>query len=349
MLEAKFLHTAGISLPPESYIYSIIPTSQCLALTASDDSLRIFDRETLQLTTAGAFKKVHDGVTCLKTLDPGGNIIATAGRDGALRCWDIRSGKRAIEFTTENAILAFDHRGSKNQLAVGTEYGGDKSSLQFHPENETLLLSGSMDGLINIYDTSITEEDDALQQVLNHGSSIHRTGFLSNKDIFALSHDETLSMYQFAEPDEIVEELSPVNWGDVRLKLGCDYVVDVLPSREGAIVAAGSSGHVDLFPLVKAPEWAFDESKKIRLPGAHGDDVVRCIYVDQAVYTSPYLHGSAADFIKSQKIFTGGEDGLVRAWSLGESSTTTIDSSTKSNVLKESKASKAKGKRFRPY
>ena len=113
--------------------------------------------------------------------------------------------------------------------------------MKFHPSRTELLLSGSTDGLVHVYDTNIAEEDDALIQVMNHGSSIHHAGFLSDTDIFALSHDETLSVYQLANPDEEVEEPLPRVFGDLRERLGCEYVVQVLGSASsGVVVATGS-------------------------------------------------------------------------------------------------------------
>lgn len=86
----------------------------------------------------------------------------------------------------------------------------------------------------------MAEEEDALYQVINHGSSIHHAGFLSDLDIFALSHDENLSMYRLADPDEGVEEPSPIVFGDLREQLRCEYVVDILNTSKGAVLAAGN-------------------------------------------------------------------------------------------------------------
>lgn len=117
----------------------------------------------------------------------------------------------------------------------------DILQVQLHPTRPSLLLSGSTDGLVHLYDTTITEEDDALLQVMNHGSSIHHAGFLSDEDVYALSHDEMLSIYRVANPDEEVEEPLPENFGDLRTRLECDYVVDVQSDGAGgAIIAAGS-------------------------------------------------------------------------------------------------------------
>lgn len=108
-----------------------------------------------------------------------------------------------------------------------------------------MLLSGSTDGLVNLFDTKILEEEDALHQTINHGSSIHHAGFLTDIDIFALSHDEKFSMYEMiTNPEETVEEPPPVHFGDLRERLGCEYVANILPRPGGsAVVGIGSHGY----------------------------------------------------------------------------------------------------------
>jgi len=103
-------------------------------------------------------------------------------------------------------------------------------------------LSGSTDGLVNLFDTKILEEEDALHQTINHGSSIHHAGFLTDVDIFALSHDEKFSMYEMiTNPEETIEEPPPVHFGDLRERLGCEYVANILPRPGGsAVVGIGS-------------------------------------------------------------------------------------------------------------
>ncbi|KAL8729014.1 MAG: hypothetical protein Q9166_005015 [cf. Caloplaca sp. 2 TL-2023] len=96
------------------------------------------------------------------------------------------------------------------------------------------LSESSTDGLVNLYNTAITDEDDAVTQVFNHGSSVAHAGFLSDHEVFALSHDEIFSIYDATDSDQ----------GD-------------------------ASNHVS--------NWALDMSDAIRLPDAHGEEVVRSI------------------------------------------------------------------------
>ena len=166
-----------------------------------------------------------------------------------------------------------------------------------------MLLSGSTDGLVNVYDTNISDEDDALYQVMNHGASISHAGFLSETEIFALSHDETLSIYRLAGPDDADPEMPPTVFGDVRPQLKCEYVVDLLSTSGQAVLGAGthrydamaqvcscvsclmlvSEQQLDIVPLNFQMQWAFDEDNAIRLAGAHGQEIVRSLCINDNV------------------------------------------------------------------
>lgn len=99
--------TSSLSLPVNSYIYSLTPARQhqSLGVISSDDSLYVLDRETLAVLPGGHIPRIHDGVTCLKRFDDQGNVLATAGRDGAVRCWDLRTRKSVVEFRNCASLL----------------------------------------------------------------------------------------------------------------------------------------------------------------------------------------------------------------------------------------------------
>lgn len=95
--------TSSLLLPSGTYIYAIAAASppsgtqqQQFAVISSNDSLRLFDGQSLQpLSIISA--KCHDGVTALKEYRENGAegfLLATAGRDGAVRLWDPRSASQ---------------------------------------------------------------------------------------------------------------------------------------------------------------------------------------------------------------------------------------------------------------
>ena len=93
---------------------------------------------------------------------------------------------------------------------------------------------------MNVYDTNVLNEDDALVQVFNHGSSIAHAGFLTTQQIFALSQDESFSIYDFDEFTDPETDASAQPFGDLRQKLECDYVVDIVQSDGRKAVCSGS-------------------------------------------------------------------------------------------------------------
>ena len=75
-------------------------------------------------------------------------------------------------------------------------------------------------------------------QVVNH-SSIHKAGFLSESAIFALSHDEKLSIHPVNNEAEEYADPMPVHFDDVRPRLVCDYAIDILRLAQGTFLATG--------------------------------------------------------------------------------------------------------------
>ncbi|KAF2871191.1 WD40-repeat-containing domain protein [Massariosphaeria phaeospora] len=289
-----------------------------LAFISSDDSLRILDpnfaREPIPVRI---IEHVNQSVTCLESADhPQGGIVVTAGRDGFVNFWDKRSQNKIISVKSpEQLISSVVCNMQQNFLAAGIENPDDGTgvspvyvwdqrniqkpllelveshtdtvtSLQLHPSLPTLLLSSSTDGLVNIFDISKPDEEEALYQVINHRSAVAHAGFMfPSTDIYALGTDETMSFYTLQSQEEEEEEPAPKAFGDVREQLGCD------------------SSSLDLIPIERNPrgsplQYEFDLQKSIQIPGAHDGEIVRDIFTD----------------VHSHTTYTCGEDGTVRGW-----------------------------------
>lgn len=122
-----------------------------------------------------------------------------------------------------------------------SENHDDVTALKYHPSSDNLLLSGGDDGLVSLFDTSISDENDSLIQAIDHGP-IHKVGFLSNVAIYALSADQKLSIHAVSssEPDHS-DVIQPVSFGDLRPVCQCDYVIDVLEENHLPCVVTGSN------------------------------------------------------------------------------------------------------------
>lgn len=112
--QLKLSGSSGLSLPEDSYMYSIVPTSaqvsgnsytplassgSHLAVLSSDNSIRIVDPTSLQLVQA--LQNVNQSVTCLKRMASPAEecrVLVTSGRDGFVRCWDMRTNSKTMEF-----------------------------------------------------------------------------------------------------------------------------------------------------------------------------------------------------------------------------------------------------------
>lgn len=136
-----------------------------------------------------------------------------------------------------------NHTRTKSLIKYRRPPAGPVAQLQYHPSRSNILLSGSTDGLVNIYDTTVTDEDEALVQVINHGS-VHHAGFLSERTIYALSHDEQFSVHPATDPDDTTQEPEPVHFNDVREPLDCEYVAQLCVGSQGPYIAAGNKMYV---------------------------------------------------------------------------------------------------------
>ncbi|KAG9236825.1 WD repeat-containing protein-like protein 89 [Amylocarpus encephaloides] len=326
-----------VSDPPGTYIYDLLPTSTGLATISSDDTLRLLDP--LTLTQIKEVKEQGRDYTCLKAVQAIQNVgqinvVAIAGRDGGVSLVDVRTWMKVGSVQTEGKapILSLACTGSETGgvLAVGTElvnvarvgdqasvlmwdmrnlgqavvsyvesHSDDVTELQFHPLHPQILLSGSTDGLLNIYNTTSPTEEDALHQTINHGHSIHHAGFLNEREVFALSHDEKFSVYE--QDDGRGEGGEPRHFGDLREGLGGEYVADVVVRGGGSTVlgvGSHSQASFDLIQLKKTPPWTFAPETKNTLRGGHGSEIVRAFcFLDE-----------------HQTVLTAGEDGQVKAW-----------------------------------
>ena len=105
MRTATSVGNTSLSLPPNSYIYNIVAVGEKLGVISSDDSLRIFDPQTLQTISDGIRRDVHKGLTCLERNRSDNNTVLTAGRDGKIRCWDIRAAEKTFELGSGTVFI----------------------------------------------------------------------------------------------------------------------------------------------------------------------------------------------------------------------------------------------------
>ncbi|KAF5645417.1 mitochondrial carrier family [Fusarium sp. NRRL 25303] len=320
----------GLSLGRDVYVLDIHRTSVGLASISSDQSLSVLDPTRLSAGPLHRLPTQHGNLATLRVFDSNASIVCTAGENGTVGVWDLRQGANVVQFQASQApILSMACSFDTQTIAVGTElqnhtasihlwdvrstpssrahyqevHSDDVTDLSFNPSNPALLLSGSTDGLVNVYDTRVADEDDLTVQTCNVDASIHRAAWLSATEVAALSHDERCALYDVSE--ERANGDAVQDFGDMRSVLGCQYVADITPKMDGsgAILGAGAQDKqgFELVFLAKNPigeGWALDRENSVGLPGAHGEEIVR----------------SFCFFDEAHVVYTAGEDGNVKAW-----------------------------------
>jgi WD40 repeat protein len=127
-----------------------------------------------------------------------------------------------------------------------SENSDDITALDFHPTQDNLLLAGGDDGLVSIFNISISEQDDSLVQAVQHGP-INKAGFMHSDRFFALSSDQNLAIHPLFTEDQGAST-APILFGDVRPEIPCEYVVDVVKTGDDYAIAAGSHRFAPLPP-----------------------------------------------------------------------------------------------------
>lgn len=304
------------------------PTGQLLALT-SNSQCHLLDKHTLQCINSWA-PPGNPGLTNVARLggDEQGSCASFWGvtdRKGSCTIFDSRAGAStqgqsiSIQTPTSSPLLSLAFSSSSSSspaplVALGHElksidapvyvydlrntgtplltydqsHSDDVTFLDFSAES--LLLSGSTDGLMTIYDTSRgSDEDDAVLSATNTGSSLARGGWMARPSgdwasrfataqesqqegqlagilgsIWAVSDMQTVGVWDAASTDPLMPPLSalPANallpgesaWKSRQWET--DYIVDAFPDATGGLnlIGGDQSGAMSLISIPRAPE-----------------------------------------------------------------------------------------------
>ncbi|KAI1802879.1 WD40 repeat-like protein [Daldinia bambusicola] len=260
-----------IPVREEVYVLDIIPLTAGPATISSDQKLSLFNPTSLKGGPQLNVLTRHGNIACAKAYDVGNAIVCTAGEDGSVSMWDLRNDPRQAEVArlTDNrvSVLSLACSSVGYSVVAGTElqdhqasifiwdvrsnsaptlhykevHSDDVTELNFHPNDHNILLSGSTDGLVNICDTRIADEDEVIIQTFNHDASIHHAGFLNDTEVYALSHDEKLALYDVAENHQ--NGAATTDFGDMRQVLGCQYIANITAKSNGAGAVIGAGAH----------------------------------------------------------------------------------------------------------
>lgn len=126
---ASLTTTSVLSLPADSYIYKVLPVNGNLAAISSDDSLRLLDYRTLREIAGRILNNVHDGVTCLQTVDHDPNSLLTAGRDAVVQRYDLRTGQKTMQLGDDSKSPYLSLASQGTNIAAGTELSHSQAAV----------------------------------------------------------------------------------------------------------------------------------------------------------------------------------------------------------------------------
>ncbi|XP_008848713.1 WD repeat-containing protein 89 [Nannospalax galili] len=195
-----------------------------VAVLCSNGSIRIYDKETLRVLREFSGYPGLNGVKFANSCDS----VYSASTDGTVKCWDARlASEKPVQLFKgypSNIFISFDVNSKDHVICAGTEkvdddallifwdarstsqdlstrdplgaysetHSDDVTQVRFHPSNPNMVVSGSTDGLVNVFDISADNEEDALVATCNSVSSVSCIGWCGRdyKQIYCITHDE---------------------------------------------------------------------------------------------------------------------------------------------------------------
>ena len=181
----------------------------------------------------------------------------------------------------------------------------DITQIKFHPRNKNSIMSASTDGLINIYDVSQNNEDDALENSLNVETSVQKVEWFRINDEDVIGCITDMETVQFWKPDDVspyacfsrkmlASTMYISSWDNA-------YITDLHKTCTDEIVLIGGS-NVNKGEYLKT--LMYRDGKLI--PSAtfkNNKQVVRCSSYDAL----------------SETFITAGESGIISVWTLNDS------------------------------
>ncbi|NWU35260.1 WDR89 protein, partial [Hylia prasina] len=310
-----------------------------VAVSCSSESLRVYDGDSLRFLREYCGQPgMLSGVRFARACD---SLVFSACSRGTVRCWDVRSAARepvrvfsgypsnafisfdvscgdlvvcaGTEKVEKDAFLVFwDARGvtdcagaAKEPLGVYSEsHSDDITKICFHPVEPNLMVSGSTDGLVNVFDINKDNEDDALIATCNSDSSVSSLGWSGEgyKQVYCTTHDEGFCWWDMAQLDT-EEPITLLHVLDVRESVcaedhGLHYLVGGLYHEKAGklfLIGGTSTGNIHLISC-----------------GTDGLSLVGT------------LHGGHSATVRSfcwsptdESLLTGGEDAQLLLWKPG--------------------------------
>ncbi|XP_055624240.1 WD repeat-containing protein 89 [Toxorhynchites rutilus septentrionalis] len=266
---------------------------------------------------------------------------SSEGIQKTLTAFDINQNDRVLCASTDvqkngdSFLLFFDIRERKYLGSYWECHSEDITNVRFHPTNPDLLASGSVDGLINVFDISHPNEDDAMKYCFNVEDSIERLNWhknSNNKDsVSCITTTNNFHLYD-VEDQELEVEFDRIKITEfIKRKSSIDCnVVNIHNSGSSFILLAGSNyNRGECLRSLKYDNKSFQPHQNF----LNNRQIIR-----DSIYNE-----------KENFLITTGEGGLITMWRCGDVETDQHVAEYDSNVKRKTKLKLKTGHRANPY
>nr|XP_021494699.1 telomerase protein component 1 isoform X1 [Meriones unguiculatus] len=178
ILKGSSLHSLWLSSRHQKPVLGLATSQELLASASEDFTVRLWPRQLLTQPykvedfPGAAELRGHEGPVCCCSFSPDGGILATAGRDRNLLCWDVK--------TAQAPLLIHSFSSSHRDWITGCAWTKDN-----------VLVSCSSDGSVGLWDP---EAGQQLGQFPGHQSAVSSVVAVE-EHIISVSRDGTLKVW----------------------------------------------------------------------------------------------------------------------------------------------------------
>ncbi|CAL5357617.1 unnamed protein product [Camellia sinensis] len=353
----------------DDYVFQIVPEDDwtSMAVSLSTNAVKLYSAVTGQyLGECKGHSSTINQISFSAPTTP--HLLHSCSSDSTIRAWDSRSfqqvssvsagpsqeifsfsfggpGDNLLAAGSKSQIFFWDWRTKKQVACLEESHMEDVTQVHFVPDHQNKLVSASVDGLICLFDTSASiDDDDHLESVINVGTSIGKVGFFgeASQKLWCLTHIETLSVWDWKDARIEVNfknarSLASDNWALDHV----DYFVDCHYSMKDDhlwVIGGTNAGTLGYFPVNYEGTGSIGSPEAV-LHGGH-TGIVRTVLP---------LSGMRSGPTHSRGVFgwTGGEDGRLCCWMSDELSD--VNRSWISSELVVKSPTTRKKRRHHPY